>query len=230
MRTYQKRFPAVLLIMVTIGATACGRSEAKNEPEATVQDTMLLHDLAQANRNTAPLDADTMPVLVSNRARPSSPAMIDVTGGVKPKRSTDTTQRPPANPGLRPPTRANDAPEPTNVPVRGPGSPIGDPCDSPAPEDQRTCLNRSIARADVDLNSVYQQLISQARISGGEALEERFRQSEREWIDRRDSECRRRTRSQEGTLWARIRAACLAEYSARRTAELQESLNGLRGR
>lgn len=106
---------------------------------------------------------------------------------------------------------------------------IGDPCDSPAAEDQRTCINRSIARSDVDLNRVYQELIAQARRSGGAELEERFRVRQRAWIITRDRECREKTRQQEGKLWARPRGQCLAEYSARRTAELQQSLNNLRG-
>jgi uncharacterized protein YecT (DUF1311 family) len=106
---------------------------------------------------------------------------------------------------------------------------LGDPCDSPAAEDQRTCLNRSIARSDVNLNRTYQELIAQARISGGDELEERFRQQQRAWIITRDEECRNQTRSQEGTLWARVRGQCLADYSAKRTSDLQASLNRLRG-
>jgi uncharacterized protein YecT (DUF1311 family) len=97
-------------------------------------------------------------------------------------------------------------------------------------EDQRTCLNRSIARSDVNLNRVYQELVAQARTSGGSELEDRFRDQQRTWVFTRDEECRRQTRSQEGELWARVRARCLADYSAKRTSQLQESLNSLRGR
>ncbi|MGH7489435.1 MAG: lysozyme inhibitor LprI family protein, partial [bacterium] len=104
----------------------------------------------------------------------------------------------------------------------------GDPCDSPAPVDQRTCLNRSIVANDADLNRTYQELIAQSRKSGGNDLEERFRQSQREWVNMRDSECVQRA-SGETALWARARGRCLAEYSEKRTAELQRSLNSLRG-
>ncbi len=130
----------------------------------------------------------------------------------------------------RPPRRANDAPAPTNIPPGDIGPALDDPCDSPAADDQRTCLNRAIARSDVNLNRVYQDVIAQARISGGSELEGRFRDQQRAWMSSRDEECRRQTRSQEGTLWARVRARCLADHSARRTDELQTSLNSLRGR
>jgi uncharacterized protein YecT (DUF1311 family) len=102
----------------------------------------------------------------------------------------------------------------------------GDPCDSPAPVDQRSCLNRSIVKNDADLNRTYQDLLAQSRKSGGAELEDRFKQSQREWVNTRDSECQS---SGQGSLWARARARCLADQSARRTAELQRNLNSLRG-
>ena len=105
----------------------------------------------------------------------------------------------------------------------------GDPCDSPTMTDQRSCLNRSIASNDADLNRVYRDLIAQSRQSGGAELEERFRQSQREWVDRRDTECRQQTSAAEGRLWARSMSRCLANFSDQRVSELQRSLNQLRG-
>jgi uncharacterized protein YecT (DUF1311 family) len=121
-----------------------------------------------------------------------------------------------------------------NVPNRmtpaGNGDPSSDdPCDSPSTSSQRSCLNRAIASNDADLNRVYQDLIAQARRAGGADLEERFRVSQRAWVDRRDIECRRENTVQEGRLWARAMARCLADYSNRRTSELQRSLSQLRG-
>jgi uncharacterized protein YecT (DUF1311 family) len=95
--------------------------------------------------------------------------------------------------------------------------------------DQRSCLNREIATNDAGLNRVYQDLISQARTSGGAELEERFRQRQRDWVNRRDADCRQQATIADGHLWARDMAACLADYSRRRTSELQSSLNQLRG-
>jgi uncharacterized protein YecT (DUF1311 family) len=105
----------------------------------------------------------------------------------------------------------------------------GDPCDNPDLTSQRYCLNRSIASNDADLNQAYQDLISQARKSGGSDLEDRFQQSQRDWINQRDADCTSQTQSQDGKLWARARARCLADYSAKRTAELQRNLSSLRG-
>jgi len=82
---------------------------------------------------------------------------------------------------------------------------------------------------DADLNRTYQDLLAQARKSGGSDLEDRFRQSQREWINTRDSDCLNQTQGQGGALWARPRARCLADYSAKRTAELQRNLSSLRG-
>src|SRR5205823_5276261 len=86
-----------------------------------------------------------------------------------------------------------------------------------------------IVANDADLNRTYQELVAQARKSGGPDLEDRFRQSQREWINQRDSDCTAQTQSTDGKLWARARARCLADYSGRRTAELQRNLSSLRG-
>lgn len=223
MKTLFRR-PSPLLIPFFLSAllvASCERAETEGPAVATVQDTMLLHDLAQANRNTAAADIDTtIPVIV--RSRPTDGEVQEMIGGAPGSASQILT---PSGTTPRPPRRANDAPAPTNI---APAS--GDPCDSPGAEDQRTCLNRAIARSDVNLNRVYQDVIAQARISGGTELETRFRDQQRAWVSTRDEECRRQTRSQEGTLWASVRARCLADYSAKRTGELQTSLNSLRGR
>jgi uncharacterized protein YecT (DUF1311 family) len=225
MTTY---LPRRLLCFASVFSAAvlssCDRAEKTNAAPVAVQDTMLLHDLAQANRNTALADMDTtIPVVV--RSRPTDGEVEEITGvSGTPSNARDIltpsgTARPPRRPTTPPPTTVENPPPPSS----------GDPCDSPAAADQRTCLYRSIARSDVGLNRVYQDLVSQARTSGGPELEERIRQQQREWILKRDEECRERTRTEEGTLWAPVRGRCLADYSARRTGELQATLNRLRG-
>lgn len=235
------RFLLPVLLIQTL-FVSCKASEKKGSLPV-VQDTMLLHDLAQANRNTAATDIDTtIPAVVRSRSESESDGLVGVAGGPanagqiltprsQPRTSPGTEPGTPSGgePRIAPPRRARDAPAPTNLPAGNVRPAFGDPCESPDADDQRTCLNRSIARSDVNLNRVYQELISQARISGGSELEERFRQRQRAWIRTRDEECRAQTRSEEGELWARARGRCLGEYSARRTAELQGSLNNLRG-
>ena len=235
MKTLTRSVPFLSCALVLL-VSCSGSKEEESLP--VVQDSMLLRDLAAANRNTAAADLDTtIPITVRSRPESGTDSLVTVAGGsanagqiLTPSGTAPRTGASSGQSRIAPPRRAQDAPSPTNVPTGNvrPAA-IGDPCDSPSADDQRTCLNRSIARSDVDLNRVYQELIAQARISGGSELEERFRQRQREWIRTRDQECRAQTQSEEGELWARARGRCLGEYSTRRTAELQRSLNNLRG-
>jgi uncharacterized protein YecT (DUF1311 family) len=222
---------AVFLVLIAAGV---GCRESKDMPEvASVgQDTMLLKDLAEANKNTAAAAAvdnslntvrTTGGVADSNLA-PSSAVPRTVIRPSQTGSQVLTTPRP------APPLKANDAPGPTTVstdlsPASRPLS-SGDPCDSPAAVDQRACLNRSIVRNDADLNRIYQELIAQSRKSGGPELEQRFREAQRNWVNQRDVECRN---AGDGALWAKERARCLAAHSETRTAELRRNLNSLRG-
>jgi uncharacterized protein YecT (DUF1311 family) len=158
----------------------------------------------------------------------SLPAMVDAAAQSRTP-ETRLVPRPPLTSGT---PRSSDSALGTNGARQTDGTrsglsaSSGDPCDSPAPVDQRSCLNRSIVKNDADLNRTYQDLLAQSRKSGGAELEDRFKQSQREWVNTRDSECQS---SGQGSLWARARARCLADQSARRTAELQRNLNSLRG-
>lgn len=217
---------AAFCLALIAAAVGCGESKKKPEVVNVAQDTMLLRDLAEANKNTASASArdnslntirsgDSLSALVNQAAQPRT-VVRPAPGG-----SDALTSRP----RLTPPTRANDAPRPTTVSTDL--SPAGrDPCDSPAAADQRSCLNRSIVQNDAELNRTYQDLLAQARKSGGSELEQRFRQAQREWVNERDGACRG---AGDGALWARARGRCLAEQSDRRTAELRRNLNSLRG-
>ena len=208
------QLPAALCVAFIAVAVGCRESKKKPDVVSVAQDTMLLRDLAEANRNTAA--AATVDNSLNTVERPSPTGSDMLTSG----------------PRLTPPVRANDAPTPTTVPTQlSPASgsasrSSGDPCDSPQTDDQRSCLNRSIVQNDADLNRTYQDLLAQSRKSGGAELEQRFRDSQRDWVNERDDACRT---AGDGPLWARARARCLAEYSAKRTAELHRNLNSLRG-
>ena len=221
--------PVQLLFLVFLSVGLLAACEDKETPQTTpvVQDTMLLHDLAQANRNTAATDMDTtIPVVVRSRTDGEVDGQVSVEGG--PGNASQILTPSGSQPRIAPPRRANDAPAPSQLPPSTIAPASSDPCDSPASDDQRTCLNRYIARNDANLNRVYGELTAQARLSGGSELEERFRQQQRAWIIERDEGCRK-SRSEEGPLWARVRARCLGNYSDRRTLELQAALNRLRG-
>ena len=216
-------------LALVAGLTGCSKSGGDKKAVAEVaQDTMLLHDLAEANRNTATASTDTtMAIVQRGGAGPGA-----LTSGTVDATSGQSTPNPRPVARIPAPTRANDASAPITVPRSNGGSntaSTGDPCDSPAMSDQRSCLNRAIANNDAELNRVYQDLVRQARQSGGPELEERTRQSQRNWIDRRDVECRQQNNVGDGRLWARGMARCLGEYSDRRVPELQRSLNQLKG-
>ena len=232
------RLSAAFCLAVLAGGVGCRKDTKADEVAKTGQDTMLMHDLAEANRNTAAaaaLDNSLNTVGTSSGTVPASGAVQN------PAATANTTQQTPSGseiltsgPRLTPPTKANDAPAPTQVPLdRSPASGLQrvprDPCNSATPVDQRSCLNRSIASNDVDLNRTYLELLAQARKSGGSELEDRFQQSQREWIGQREDDCNTQTPSENGKLWAKARARCLADYSSKRTAELQRNLNNLRG-
>jgi uncharacterized protein YecT (DUF1311 family) len=227
------RFSIAVPLLLLAGSLACRKEKKTLEAASAVQDTMLLRDLAEANKNTAAANAlDNSLNTVRTAGDASLPAMVDAAAQSRTPESR-VVPRPPSlvsGPGSQP--RSGDSAvgasgaRQTNR-TRSPQSAAsGDPCDSPAPVDQRSCLNRSIVQNDADLNRTYQDLLEQSRKSGGPELEERLKQSQREWINTRDSECQS---SGQGALWARARARCLADHSARRTEELQRTLNSLRG-
>ena len=233
------RLSAAILLAMLAGGLGCRKETKANEVASIGQDTMLMHDLAEANRNTAAASALDNSL---NTVRTSG-GTVPVTGEAAQNRPADTkvVPRPPngsevltSGPRIPVPTKANDAPAPTTVstdlsPAAGSQRSTRDPCDSPTAVNQRSCLNRSIAANDADLNRTYQELLAQARKSGGSELEDRFQQSQREWINQRDADCTAQTPSESGKLWAKARARCLADRSATRTAELQRNLNNLRG-
>lgn len=234
MNKYAVRLLKVVLLSVFAAAgAACDR---KKDTAAVAQDSMLLRDLDQANRNTAAID--TTSVVVRERDGADDPALVDVGGspsvGPVPRSVPPVTSAPsPAPPRISPPRRAADAPAPTVIPPRTVRPVTADPCTSPAQSDQRQCIMNSLARSDWTLNRVYQELIREIRRSGsteGGASEQRLREAQREWLVYRDTECRRRTRDREGDLWAPVRAKCLGDFSSIRTAELRQNLSDIRGR
>ena len=217
-----RTLPTAVCLACVVGGVGCSKSNETPEVASVSQDTMLLRDLAEANKNTA-----------AASAMDNSLTTIRTTGGG----SLPENEMPPggsqvltSGPRMTPPLKASDASGPTTIPTRrspaGDRSSSGNPCDSPTTVDQRTCLNRSIVQNDAELNRTYQELIAQSRKSGGPELEERFRQAQRDWVNQRDAECRD---VGQGALWAKARAGCLASSSDSRTAELRRNLNSLRG-
>lgn len=222
--------PTAVCLAFVAGGVGCSKSNETPEVANVSQDTMLLRDLAEANKNTAAAAAvdNSLSTIRTTGGGSTSDTLPDGSTVVRP--SPSGSQVLTSGPRMTPPRKANDASGPTTVSTRlspaGDPSSSGNPCDSPSTVDQRTCLNRSIVQNDADLNRTYQDLLAQSRKSGGPELEQRFRQAQRDWVNLRDAACRG---IGEGALWARARARCLAESSDRRTAELRQNLSSLRG-
>ncbi len=120
--------------------------------------------------------------------------------------------------------------------VRSRESGAGSPCDSPRSHDQHACLKSLLNEYDARLQATYTNLISAIETRGeasgdrheARAAVRRLRAAERQWLDFRDKECRRRTYETEGKLWARTRAKCLGEFSVSRGRELSQNLGDVR--
>ncbi|HTI65790.1 MAG TPA: lysozyme inhibitor LprI family protein [Gemmatimonadaceae bacterium] len=107
----------------------------------------------------------------------------------------------------------------------------GDVCDSPSASDQRACLSGAIRENDIALNDAYRKVIAalrrQANASDNDPdpqSVDQLRRTEQSWLEWRDATCRS---VGSAPLYARERAACFAQESARRTRVLQQKLDSL---
>src|ERR1700694_3634201 len=72
------RFPIAVLFLLIAGSVACGKEKKTAVAATTVQDTMLLRDLAEANKNTAAANAvDNSLNTVRTSGDESLPAMVN---------------------------------------------------------------------------------------------------------------------------------------------------------
>jgi len=104
-------------------------------------------------------------------------------------------------------------------------------CASADPGDQRTCLGQLIKDNDTELNSVFRRLVTAMRRKANIADQDPeppailgLREAERRWVDDRDAACRD---AGAGPRYARARAGCYADQSARRVRELRQMLDSI---
>lgn len=166
-----------------------------------------------------------------------SPSPAATTPEVRaPMRPVPATIHPEPIPTRRLPAARDGGSSATTILEKVPGAALppvaGDaPCASPAAADQRRCLMMHLASSDAGLDRTYQALITELKRQDGAPAGAREPQSvlqlrvaQRAWLVYRDTECRQRNRGKEGTLWAPVRAACLAEFSGAREQELAKLL------
>lgn len=213
-------------LFLLLAAAACNREREKTPEEMLDADIALASDLARANDAVGGGEPDTLLGLTDDDAPPRA---------VPPPPYIESPVRDPGSPSVAeepvnraPPTRPATPPrEPVPASRPRPSAAAGG-CSSPAAADQRRCLLSILARYDTELNSAYRGLIQRLRSEAGARAGEpepesvtRLRAAQRSWLVYRDRECRRRTRSREGDLWAPVRAACLGDLSDDRARELR---------
>ena len=234
-----KHFGGAAIIAIAMLALACDSGTPSRTADEFAADSALAADLALANRDTLLVDSigayrepnaaeqDTTPPAATAvaPARDSVPVR-DAVPAPQPKPPVTTPAPPVASPAA-----AKTSPKPKPPAPRLSGTRA---CTSPTPENQSECIRVSIAAADARLNRIYRALITEMRRQEGVPPSakdppsvQRLRVAQRAWLVYRDTECRRRGRGKEGALWARPRARCLGEFSARRANELADNFSRL---
>jgi uncharacterized protein YecT (DUF1311 family) len=238
---------AILLLgrhRTTGGRTAAGLAPVDTGGTSATGDVSLRRPDSQVSYDTSaivrprtaapPLAAATVPGTTTVLGGRGSPGMI-----VPPARRPEPlVQNPPivslprATPGDS--ARADSArTDSSRRPARDTTQSLssGDVCDSPSSSDQRACLSQSIRQNDATLNEAYRKVISalrrQANVSDSEPdppAVDQLRRTEQSWLEWRDATCRT---VGDQPLYARARAACFAQESARRTRVLQQKLDTL---
>jgi uncharacterized protein YecT (DUF1311 family) len=211
-----------LVLVASATQWACVDEARTEAAAANARDSALVHDLVLAGYDSAATKATGRyfgPTTTGATVTESPGALADAPVGAP--ATSSATRVDPA------PTSSSAASTPTS----SADSAVGPSCASPTAEDQQRCLRSYLARSDAQLNQSYQALITVLKAEAGTrgnapepATVRRLRNTQRNWVTYRDDECRKRTASSEGPLWAPVRAKCLGEYSALRQREFDEAL------
>ena len=233
--------------------TACDSGSPSRTADEFAADSALAADLALANRDTllvdsigayrepdaAELDTGVAPAAVPTDGRDAIPSVATPSATTKaaPSNPAPATPAPTAKPSPATVAPAPAAPKPAAATAAKKSAPRLKglrACNSSTAENQSECLRVSLASADARLNRIYRALITEMRRQEGvppgakdPASVQRLRVAQRTWLVYRDNECRRRGRGKEGALWAKPRARCLGQFSARRANELADNFSRL---
>lgn len=222
------------------GRTAAGVTPPDTATSAT-GDVSLRRTEPTVSYDTSAIVRPTTPV--SPVVPGAAPGTTTVIAGGRGMIAPPTTRRP--EPGVQNPPivslpggtpRDSVRPESTRVDTaaraaRDTTQSTSDVCDSRAGADQRACLANSIRENDIALNEAYRKVIAALRRQAGVSDNDpdppsvdQLRRTEQSWLEWRDATCRN---VGEQPLYARSRAACFAQESARRARVLQQKLDSL---
>lgn len=236
---------AILLLgrhRTTAGRTAAGLAPADTAGTSATGDVSLRRPDSQVSYDTSAIvrPRTAAPPLVAGTVPGTTTVVAGGSGMIAPpaRRPEPLVQNPPivslpratsGDSGRSDSTRADTSRRPARDTTQSLSS--GDVCDSPSSSDQRACLSQSIRQNDATLNDAYRKVISalrrQANVSDSEPdppAVDQLRRTEQSWLEWRDATCRT---VGDQPLYARARAACFAQESARRTRVLQQKLDTL---
>ena len=222
------RVIATSVVMILFAAGCGGRS-----PD-TGGDTALARDLAQVQMSGAGGSAGSGGIAAQpSAADSSSPPVVTDSTSAGSKALKDASAELPTVRGSHPP------PTPSEARARRPASisprHASDPCMSPVTTSQAACLTdgirRSNARLAVASGSIARAFRRRQHIRQTAPEPEylqKLRQSEIQWLEWRDAECKRRAAGFTGQLWATPRAKCIGDATESRVAELDRILGEIR--
>ena len=229
------------IALALIALASCNREAPVRTKDDIAADSALAADLALANRDTLVIDSIGQPA-TSTKSSADSDLAGSLEGKAKPI-APITPPKPAPAPAPAPPSPLpppTPAPAVARTPAAPPSTPrpaprrTGNVCNSPVKADQEACVRSLLAAADMRMNRNYRALITQMRLQEGvkpgqkdPPSVERLRVAQRAWVVHRDTECRRRGKGTEGTLWARPRVKCLGEFSTARANELADNFSRL---
>ncbi|HSQ28764.1 MAG TPA: lysozyme inhibitor LprI family protein [Gemmatimonadaceae bacterium] len=221
------------------GRTAAGVTTPDTGSMATGDVSLRRPDGPATNYDTTAIRRVAPGAVVPTTAMPGTTTVIPGRTGMIAPPGTRRSEPPVPYPPFLPRNSADsarradsvraDSARPTRDTARSQST--GDVCDSPASADQRACLASAIRDNDVALNETYRRVVvalrRQANVSDDAPdppAVEQLRRTEQSWLDWRDSACRGVGGA---PLYARARAQCFAQESARRARVLQQKLDSL---
>jgi uncharacterized protein YecT (DUF1311 family) len=232
---------AAVLIFAIVFFVSRGNSSSPRVVTST-PDTSVLAGGDVALRGQQRHADTTPPATVTIVPQPG--AQTTPSGGTSASSATPNQSTTPAQP-LAPPTqRRPEPPVSTNRPtIVPPGDTstlprdsahvrtVNELCESVETGDQRACLAQLIKDNDVELNSVFRRLVTAMRRKANIADQDPepqslvdLREAEKKWVGDRDVACRG---VGSGPRYARPRAACYADQSSKRTAQLRQMLDSI---
>jgi uncharacterized protein YecT (DUF1311 family) len=219
------------------GRTASGVTTRDTGSMATGDVSLRRREDAAMNYDTTAIRRAAPGAVAPTPAVPGTTTVVPGRTGMIAPPATRRSEPPVPHPPVLPRNAADSAPRPDSAdsarPARDTSRPqwTGDVCDSPASADQRACLANAIRDNDVALNEAYRRVVAALRRQanvGDDAPDppavEQLRRTEQSWLEWRDSVCRG---VGSAPLYARARAQCFAQESARRTRVLQQKLDSL---